>query len=78
MEMEKIGRRIYELKKLGAGDQQCEDCLHSQFPNIGSIDVCKKCIADMPAFTALVNGLMGHAKKPSNAKVSGGGLPPSA
>ena len=68
MEMEKIGRCIYELKKLGAGDQQCEDCLHSQFPNMGSIDVCKKCISDTPAFTALVICLMAHANgMPSNA-----------
>lgn len=54
MELEKIGRRIFDLKNLGAGDQQCEDCLRSQYPNIGSISECKKCIAETPAFSELV------------------------
>ena len=54
MEMEKIGKRIYELKKLGAGDQQCEECLHTAYPVIHSMEVCKKCIAESVEFTDLV------------------------
>lgn len=66
--METIEQRLLKLKDLGAGDEQCADCLHSQAPNMNGINVCKKCIADTPAFTALVNGLMAHASRlPSNA-----------
>ena len=66
--METIEQRLVKLKVLGAGDEQCSDCLHSQAPNIGGIEVCKKCIADTPAFTELMTNLMEHAKgSPSNA-----------
>lgn len=60
MEMEAIGRRIFELKKLGAGDKQCEDCLHSSFPLLHGINVCKKCIAESPAFTDLAKKIIQH------------------
>lgn len=56
--METIEQRLLKLKDLGAGDEQCSDCLHSQTPGMAGIDACKKCIADTPALSDLVNGLI--------------------
>lgn len=67
--MENIERRLHKLKELGAGDEQCADCLRSQAPGMEGIEVCRKCITDTPAFTALVQGLMAHADSlPTNVK----------
>lgn len=46
--------RIEELKKLGAGDEMCVDCLEGGNP---SMDTCRHCIENTPAFTAAVRAL---------------------
>ena len=76
--METIEQRLAKLKTLTAGDDQCNDCLHSQAPAMCSIEECKRCIADTPAFTALVQGLIEHRNKltsNASAKGPGGSLP---
>jgi hypothetical protein len=49
--MTEIKKRLAELKPLGAGDAQCAHCLEMKME---PLDVCKKCIADTPAFTAVL------------------------
>ena len=49
-----IEQRMLKLKKLGAGDEQCADCLRFQAPRMNALSDCKKCIAQAPAFTAQV------------------------
>jgi hypothetical protein len=49
-----IEQRLLKLKKLGAGDEQCADCLRLQAPNMNALSDCKKCIEQTPAFTAQV------------------------
>lgn len=46
--------RMLKLKTLGAGDEQCADCLRLQSPDLNSIGDCKKCIELTPAFSAQV------------------------
>ena len=45
---DKISKRIELLKPMGAGDADCVDCLRLN-PDV-SIEICKRCIADAPAF----------------------------
>lgn len=52
--MTEIEKRLNELKPLGAGDKTCEDCLSIK---IEKLSVCKKCIADTPAFIEIMNRL---------------------
>lgn len=52
--MNKIEKRLEELKLLGAGDSMCAKCLSIEF---GKIEVCKMCIAETPKFTELMSAL---------------------
>lgn len=57
---EKIEKRLEQLKAIGAGDEQCSDCM-----SIGGVPVmatCKQCIADTPAFTELIGRLMTNSR----------------
>ena len=58
--MSDIEKRISDLKKLGAGDGQCIECLNMK---IEPISVCKKCIKDTPAFTDAMNNLCKQARR---------------
>ena len=60
--MTEIEERLAELKPLGAGDEQCAECLAMK---IEPMNVCKQCIADTPAFTELVNSMMRKANVPN-------------
>lgn len=57
--METKESRIVELKALGAGDATCQDCLGM---GIHSMDVCRQCIKDAPAFTAVVKRFIATSK----------------
>jgi hypothetical protein len=63
----RMQKRLDELKTMGAGDAECAECLGM---NIPSIVICKKCIADTPAFVELVGRLMQRADQAPNAEVS--------
>lgn len=52
--MIEIDERLAKLKRLGAGDSMCEDCLSIK---IDPIAVCKKCIENTPDFTEIMNRL---------------------
>lgn len=67
--METIEDRIDELQHLGAGDEQCRECLEISFE---PMKVCRKCISDTPEFTSVVRSIMEN-KTPSNAGVTGSG-----
>lgn len=43
--------QIEELKKLGAGDKQCVECL---LIAPSSMDACRQCIKETPGFTAAI------------------------
>ena len=53
---------IDALKMLGAGDQQCNDCLALQAPKQPNISDCKKCIADTYRFTEQARILIASKK----------------
>lgn len=57
--MESIEERMKKLKPLGAGDEQCAECLSY---GVQDISVCRRCIADAPAFTEVVARFMEHAR----------------
>lgn len=61
-----IEPRIEALKKLGAGDMQCAECL--AYFGLPKMDVCRECIAATPAFTEAMAKIV---KPPSNAEVTG-------
>ena len=61
--METIEDRIDELQHLGAGDEQCRDCLEM---SMEPMSICRKCIADTPEFSLVVRSIMEN-KTPSNA-----------
>ena len=50
-----VVKRINKLKKLGAGDEECYECLGI---NVTSIVICYKCIALTPAFEKAVSNLI--------------------
>lgn len=62
--METIEDRLDELQHLGAGDEQCRECLEM---SIEPMSVCRKCISDTPEFSRVVRAIM-EIKTPSNAK----------
>jgi hypothetical protein len=62
-----ITRRIDELQRLGAGDEQCKECLEM---SIEPMTVCRKCISDTPEFRRAVRSIM-ESKTPFNAKITG-------
>jgi len=62
-----VEHRLRELQSLGAGDADCAECLGM---NVPSIEICKKCIADTPAFTELVWRLMQRADQTPNAALT--------
>ena len=61
--METIEDRIDELQHLGAGDEQCRECLEMSMEPMAA---CRKCIADTPEFSRVVRSIM-ESKTPSNA-----------
>ncbi len=63
----RMQKRLDELNTMGAGDAECVECLGM---NIPSIVICKKCIADTPAFVELVGRLMRSDDQTPNASVS--------
>ncbi len=65
--METIEDRIDELKHLGAGDEQCRECLEM---SMEPISICRKCIADTPEFSRVVRQIM-ESKTPSNVELNG-------
>jgi hypothetical protein len=67
--METIEDRIDELQHLGAGDEQCQECLEISMEPMA---VCRKCIADTPEFSRVVRSIM-ESKTPSNALAQGPG-----
>ncbi len=71
--METIEDRIDELQYLGAGDEQCRDCLEM---SMEPMSVCRKCIADTPEFSLIVRSIMEN-KTPSNVELCGE-APPGA
>lgn len=58
--METIEDRLKTLREFGAGDEQCVDCLSY---GMDTLTVCKKCIADTPAFNKSVAALIYAAEK---------------
>lgn len=55
-----IARRLEALTPLGAGDEQCAECLC--YYGVRGMEICRQCIADTPAFTELVGQLMTNSR----------------
>lgn len=50
--------RLIRLQKLGAGDEQCVECLSL---GVHDFEVCQRCIAVTPEFTVLMNRFLEHS-----------------
>lgn len=58
--MDTANQRLKKLKTLGAGDEQCADCL--LYFGVRSMRVCRQCIAAAPAFTEAIAKVMQEVK----------------